>query len=305
MTRVGDRWYLSGTTSPDGFEAWSSTDLRTWRYEGFIWRPTPGSWNDTGSFWAPDIHLDDDGSFLLYYTAGQRIGVARGPSPAGPFTDLLDHPLLGGGYGGIGDGEYVRTGIPLLDELVNTDEQAIDAFALDTSDGRRFLYFSGSPTPGPSTIEVVELIDDVTPVGPPTVVLDIDVVSWEGVVREGPWVEEIDGRFHLTYSGSPFWSTCYSVGEAVADTPLGPFVRVGPGPFLHDDPAIGFYGPGHHSFTTAPDGTPVIFFHTLRPTGDRQTRLALVVRDAAGNLRLVDPPGRVGVGRSSCWPFPL
>lgn len=301
------RWYLYGTTSTEGFEAWSSADLATWRYEGLVWRPRPGAWNDVASFWAPGLHRDDDGSYLMYYTAGQRIGVARGPSPVGPFIDLIDQPLVGGGFGGVGDGNYIETGNFDTDTFLNLDEHAIDAFVLDASDGARYLYFSTSIPFGPANIAVHRLVDDaVLAPGPPTRVLPEQVFGWEGVVREAPWVEERNGRFHLTYSGSPFFTTCYAVGEAVADNPMGPFVRTAAGPLLHDDPAIGFRGPGHHAIAPAPDGgDDLIFFHTLRSTGERQTRWAPVTRNPNGNLQLVDPPGRVGAGRSSCWPFPL
>lgn len=304
VVRDGRRWILSGTTGR-GFEGWSSTDLSTWRYEGFIWRPRPGSWNDVGGFWAPDLHQNQDGTWILTYTAGQRIGIATGPTPLGPFREVVDHPLLGGGYGGVGDGIVVRTGDSTLDLVLNSDDAAIDSFLLDTTGGRRILYFSGSPVIGPTTIEAVELGPDLMPIGSPVVVLDAQVVSWEGIVREAPWVDEIDGRFHLTYSGSPFNTTCYAVGEAVSDNPLGPFVRSAAGPFLHDDQGIGLRGPGHHSITTGPDGDRLIFFHTLRNSGDRQTRWAPITRAADGTTQLVDPPGRVGRGRSSCWPFPL
>lgn len=312
VLRVGDRWYLYGTTSGDGFEAWSSEDLASWRYEGFVWRPTPGSWNaekDTlGGFWAPNVVADPDGGFLLYYSAALRVGVARSESPAGPFVDLLDHPIVGGGYGGVGDG-VIWPIDGLLGDVVNQDDYAIDAFALNTSSGERYLYFSYRPSPGFSVIGVVQLSDAATVVpGSLRRVLDASLLSWEGINREAPWVEERDGRFWLTYSGSLYFTTCYAVGEAVADSPLGPFRRVADGPFLADDPAIGFYGPGHHSFTTGPDGNQLIFFHTRNePVGQvpRPARWAAVEHDPAGLTRLVDPPGLTGSGRSSCWPFPL
>lgn len=312
VLRVGDRWYLYGTTSSVGYEAWSSNDLVTWDYEGMVWEPTAGSWNDrrdapgTG-YWAPNVVADGDG-FLLYYTAHERIGVARADSPTGPFVDLLDHPLLGDGYGGVGDG--VPWPFPDLFSVFNGDDVAIDAFHLRTSSGERYLYFSARSPELAAVIDVVRLDGDASVVpGSRRTVLGAEVLSWEGVVREAPWVQERGGRYWLTYSGSPYLTTCYAVGEAVSDSPTGPFVRVAPGPFLHDDPSIGFWGPGHHSFTTGPDGEQLIFFHTRQePTiGEvpRQTRWAEVTHDADGRTRLVDPPGVVGRGRSSCWPFPL
>ncbi len=310
VLRVGDRWYLYGTTSPVGYEAWSSGDLLTWDYEGLVWEPTPGSWNErrpgTG-YWAPNV-VADGGGFLLYYTARERIGVARADSPTGPFVDLLDHPLLGDGFGGVGDGLLWPGDDPL--GVVNGDDLAIDAFHLRTASGERYLYFSARGPELAAVMDVVRLDGDASVVpGSRRTVLGTDLFSWEGVTREAAWVEERDGRFWLTYSGSTFLVTCYAVGEAVSDSPTGPFRRVSAGPFLHDDPSIGFYGPGHHSFTTGPDGEQLIFFHTRQEgtVGDvpRQTRWAEVTQDANGRTQMVDPPGRVGSGRSSCWPFPL
>ncbi len=307
VLRVGDRWYLYGTSGiSEGMEAWSTDDLADWRYEGVVWTPEPGAWNDGAGVWAPHVIRDDDGSFLAYYTAYERIGVARAAAPTGPFVDLIDHPLVGGGFGGVGDGNIVRTGIEWLDVALNADDFAIDAFALDASDGSRYLYLSTRPAPGLQAISVVRLLDDdIVEPGPPTEVLGVNLISWESVVREGPWVVERNGRFHLTYSGSPFYVTCYAVGQAVADSPLGPFTRSQTGPFLHDDPAIGISGPGHHSLTTGPSGEDLIFFHTRRPDGVRQTRWARAAYDSDGNLSVLDAPGQTTAGRSSCWPFPL
>ncbi len=144
ILKVGDSWYLYATTSTeDGFEAWSSDDLFSWTYEGFVWTPTPGSWNDHGAYWAPDLYQSANGIYL-YYTAGNKIGVARADTPLGPFVEVLDHPLIGNGYGGVGDGQFWGTPtdpIPLLD----SDEHAIDAFLFEASDGSLTLYFSAVP----------------------------------------------------------------------------------------------------------------------------------------------------------------
>lgn len=310
VLQEGGRWYLYPTSAPGaGFEAWSSTDLRSWDYAGFVWRPSPGSWNDRGGYWAPFVEQDDDGSYLMYYTASQRIGVARASSPLGPFHDLIDHPLLGGGHGGVGDGQRVELGLPMLDHLLNLDDLAIDAHVL-RADGSRTLYFSYAPSSGPTTIGAIPLVDDAElGADRPTEVLSIELASWEGVVREAPVVERTqDGNYALTYSGSPYNNTCYAVGLALSASPLGPFRRAGDGPFLSDDPAIGLYGPGHHAFTTAADGSKVIVFHTqttLDRDQGRQIRWARVEEQPDGSLSLVDEPGQVGSGRSSCWPFPL
>ncbi len=186
ILKVGDTWYLYATTNTEaGFEAWSSDDLITWDYEGFVWTPTPGSWNDNGAYWAPDLYASPNGVFL-YYTAGNKIGVARAESPLGPFVEVFDHPLVGSGYGGVGDGHYWGSAdapVPLLD----SDENAIDAFLFEASDGSLTLYFSMYPVLGIAVLAAVPMIDEITPApGPATVVLEANVFSWELFIREAP-----------------------------------------------------------------------------------------------------------------------
>ena len=303
VIKVGDTWFLYGTSSGAGLEVWSSTDLASWAYGGLVWQPTPASWNDNGSFWAPDVVETPDG-YYLYYTASGRIGVARSASPLGPFVDLLDHPLVGGGYGGVGDGVYVGTPSS-PDPLLDLDEHAIDAFLLRASDGSLTLYFSNSePVP---VISALRMADYSTPLdAAPTVLVEAQVNGWEGVVREGPWVVEHGGMFHLMYSGNMANTTCYGVGDALGPTPLGPFTRRADNPILHDDPAVGFYGPGHHSIVEGATGDLLMFFHTKNEYAvgwPRRVRYAPVSFDQAGQLRFdVAPPGDSSPGHSSCAP---
>lgn len=242
--------------------------------------------------------------FYLYYTASQRIGVAYTDSPLGPFVELLDHPLVGGGYGGVGDGVYVGTP-SAPDPLADSDEYAIDAFLLRASDGSLTLYFSN--------FELVPVVSALRMAGystpletTPTVLLEPQVNGWEWVIREAPWVVEHDGVFHLMYSGNAANTTCYGVGDATGPTPLGPFTRRPDNPILHDDPAVGFYGPGHHSLVEGPSGDLLMFFHTKNDYSvgwPRRVRYAPVSFDSTGQLRFdVAPPGDSAPGHSTCIP---
>ena len=107
--KVGDRWYLYATTSTLGIEGWTSTDLVQWDRLGYVWQPTAGTWTEQADAWAPSVH-PGDGGYYLYYTCDRRIGVAFADTPEGPFTDVFDHPLVGSGHGGVGDGVYVGGG---------------------------------------------------------------------------------------------------------------------------------------------------------------------------------------------------
>ena len=61
-------------------------------------------------------------------------------------------------------------------------------------------------------------------IGEPTVVLANDL-DWEGHLIEGPWVTRQKGRYWLFYAGNDFATPAYGIGVAVADHPLGPYVK--------------------------------------------------------------------------------
>ncbi|MEZ5380973.1 MAG: glycoside hydrolase family 43 protein [Microthrixaceae bacterium] len=289
VIKVGSTWYLYPTHDVGrGFEVWTSDDLKSWTNRGFVWTPTPGSWNDEGKFWAPEI-IEINGEYWMYYTANERIGVAKASSPLGPFVDALDHPLMGAGYGGVGDGNY--TDPPGL--LANNEEKAIDAFVLETSSGELFFYATNyNPI---AEIVVMPMDDPVTLRGKPTTALGVDTSGWEVFVREAPVVFERNGIVHLMYSGQGAESPCYSVGDATSTSPLGPFTRRVDNPILRQSPDDGFFGPGHHGVVEGANGDLLAFFHTKLSdefSYDRRIRYAPMLFDSAGDVTFDPaPPG--------------
>lgn len=233
-------WYLYPTNSGVSVECWSSTDLETWTYEGVVWGPAPpGSWNDN-TVWAPDVFAYE-GSYYLYYTAADMIGVAVADNPLGPFVDVYDHPLIGGGYGGV-------------------MTKSIDAHMFRDTDGSLYLYATGYlPV---SLLRVFPMDDPVTVGGLWQIVLSPKLLSWEFVCEEGPWMILHEGVYYLMYSGNLANWPSYGVGYATADNPLGPFTKYERNPILWFDTDYDFYGPGHHSLTVGPGGDLWMFYHT-------------------------------------------
>jgi len=100
-------WWLSVTSNeaPDAFPILKSEDLKDWRLEGFVFpRGRAPAWALTGEdqadFWAPEMHRVGE-EWWLCFAARRRdrelaIGLAKAPSPAGPFTPEPE-PLLEGG----------------------------------------------------------------------------------------------------------------------------------------------------------------------------------------------------------------
>ena len=285
VIKVGNKWYLYGTGySSEGLAAWSTEDLKNWKLEGLVWKPTPGTWN-TGDLWAPDVLQGDDGLFYMYYSAAKKVGVAVSSSPTGPFTEVYDHPFIGGGYGGVGDGIYLFPDVEDLD----FDEYAIDAHVYKASDGTLTMYVSVL-TPF-STIVAIPMSDYVTLVDQnPKIVLQPDVISWENVNREAPFVWEHEGVFHLMYSGALWFTNDYAVGVATGPTPLGPFMRRADNPILRKSAEFNLAGCGHHSVVEGKYGDLLIFFHSRnwgdRPDAARWTRYMQMSFDGNGQIRV-------------------
>jgi arabinan endo-1,5-alpha-L-arabinosidase len=98
-------------------------------------------------------------------------------------------------------------------------------------------------------------------VGEPTLVLTNDA-GWEGHLIEGPFCTFQNGRYWLFYAGNDFASPAYGIGVAVADHPLGPYVK-------QADPLLKstreWTAPGHASVAAGLDGQPQLFFHAFHP----------------------------------------
>ncbi|MBW3617711.1 MAG: family 43 glycosylhydrolase [Proteobacteria bacterium] len=85
---------------------------------------------------------------------------------------------------------------------------------------------------------------------------------WEAHLIEGVWATEHDGRCYIFYAGNDFSTPHYGIGVAVADHPLGIYVK-------QPDPLLGstaeWVGPGHPSVAPGPDGRPRLFLHAYPP----------------------------------------
>jgi arabinan endo-1,5-alpha-L-arabinosidase len=86
--------------------------------------------------------------------------------------------------------------------------------------------------------------------------------DWEGHLIEGPFVTYQQGRYWLFYAGNDFSTPAYGIGVAVADHPLGPYVK-------QDEPLLRstqeWVAPGHASVAPGLDGQPQLFFHAFHP----------------------------------------
>jgi hypothetical protein len=119
-------------------------------------------------------------------------------------------------------------------------------------------------------------VDGKSLLGEPTVVLANDL-GWEAHLIEGPWVTRQQGRYWIFYAGNDFCTPAYGIGVAVADHPLGPYLKQ-PEPLLRS--RSDWSAPGHASVAPGLDGNPQLFFHAFFPGrgGYKEFRALLTAR---------------------------
>ncbi len=295
ITNIGDpyilkdrgRYYLYATSLPDGFYVWQSDDLTHWSAPSVCYRKQAHSFGSR-DFWAPEVYCFG-GRYFLYYTAqwkksedeDLRIGLAIADSPLGPFLDTGDEPLFDPGYG------------------------VLDAHVFVDDDGRKYLYYSRAGHnhfvngAQESDVYVAPLSDDgMRLTGEGVCIIKTDQ-EWERrdnmnqYWNEGPFVLKHEGKYHLMYSANFFAGRNYGVGGAVADHPMGPFVKYPDNPILKANDQVS--GPGHNSVVEGPDGGLLCVYHAhtdpSHPSGDRQLYID-PLRFENGRIRVLGPTVR-------------
>jgi arabinan endo-1,5-alpha-L-arabinosidase len=347
-------YYLVVTSNdaPDSFPILHSRDLVQWEPAGFVFPAgNKPRWAADGEgvsdYWAPELHCVQ-GEFRVYFCARMKhsgelaIGLARSPSPLGPFVPD-EQPLIAGGvidphllvdaqgmdylfwkqdtndrwpgllsdllcrHGELTaalfpDTERQRTASlcqalwpwvqtlhpmerflalqPLIEAAVSdfstfrnrltglaqqlAEHKTLESIGRDVLDAMRTPIFGQQLAP-----------DGVTFVGERAVVLMNDR-PWEAHLVEGIWVAREGPKFYLFYAGNDFSTADYGIGVAVADAPLGPYVKID-APLLRS--TAQWSGPGHPSVADGLDGRPQLFLHGFFPghTGYKAFRALLTI----------------------------
>ncbi|MFP5022197.1 family 43 glycosylhydrolase [Pseudonocardia phyllosphaerae] len=277
ITVVGNTYYVYPTTDGEGardasFTAWSSTDLVHWRKHGPVLSLGKGkdvTWASRNA-WAPAMAAAN-GKFYLYYAADEKIGVAVGDSPVGPFRDI-GKPLVTANPGGVG--------VP------------IDPAVVRAPDGTRWLYWGNQQA-------------NAVPLNKDMVSFDrskIRVLKGLKNFSEGLDVVLRKGTYHVTYSIGDFRDPDYKVGYATAPTPTGPFTYHGV--LLSQDPKQKIRGTGHGSMLQVP-GTDEWYYAYHRwtvPNGNAYHREVTIDRARIGKKGLF---GRIAPTLSGPSPRPV
>ncbi len=204
------------------FDAFSSPDLIHWTKHSTILDTARVKWAKR-AMWAPSI-IEKGGKYYLFFGANDiqsdkekgGIGVAVANHPAGPFTDYL--------------------GKPLVDKFHN-GAQPIDQFVY--KDGNNYYLIYG----GWRHCNIAKLKDDFTGFVPFEDGSTFKEITPENYV-EGPFMFKKNGKYYFMWSEGGWTGPNYSVAYAIADSPFGPFKRVGK--ILQQDPKVAT-GAGHHS----------------------------------------------------------
>lgn len=205
------------------FDAFSSTDLLQWTTHKHILDTAAIKWAKR-AMWAPAI-VQKDKKYFLFFSANDiqnnteygGIGVAVADKPAGPFKDHLGKPLIDKFYNGA---------------------QPIDQFVFKDKDGQYYIIYGGW-----QHCNIAKLKKDFTGIEPFSDSVIFKEITPKGYV-EGPFMFMRNNKYYFMWSEGGWTGPDYSVAYAIANTPFGPFERVGR--ILQQDAAIAT-GAGHHS----------------------------------------------------------
>ncbi|MBR5962820.1 MAG: glycoside hydrolase family 43 protein [Bacteroidaceae bacterium] len=310
-------YYMYGTSLADGFEAYTSPDLRKWEPCGQVYRGgTDDDWN-VDCFWAPEVY-ERNAKYYLFFSANSKdnptnegenfqIGVAVADSPKGPFVNLMNRPVFKAPY-------------PVIDANV----------LFDNDSGRTYLYFSRCCYKHAVESEIadsmkragtfseieeswvygVEMKPDFSGIiGEPTLLLappstlDDTQAEWEsrsvtaGEVNrrwtEGSFIFKHDNTYYIMYSANSYQGAYYAVGYATSDNPLGPFKKSDYNPVLQENVSKGgsVMGTGHNMMFRTADGKMMTSYHG-RLTSNPQERVVFIDPmeiDAEGHLIIHGP----------------
>jgi beta-xylosidase len=204
-------------------DAFSSKDLTHWKKHPRIIDTSAVKWAKK-AMWAPSI-IKNKNRYFLFFGANDiqndneigGIGVAVSSKPEGPYKDYLGKPLVDKFYNGA---------------------QPIDQFVFRDKDGQCYLIYGGW-----KHCNIAKLKSDFTGFVPFKDKTTFKEITPENYV-EGPFMFIRNNKYYFMWSEGGWTGPDYCVAYAIADSPLGPFKRIGK--ILEQDLKIA-RGAGHHS----------------------------------------------------------
>jgi len=222
-------------------DAFSSKDLVKWKRRKKVIDTTEVRWAKR-AMWAPSVIKKEDNYYLFFaandiqndeQVGGIGIGIAN--QPEGPYKDYLGQPLLDKFYNGA---------------------QPIDQFVFHDVDGQYYMIYGGW-----GHCNIVQLKDDFTGFVTYKDGSTFKEITPQGYV-EGPFMFIRNGKYYFMWSEGGWGGPNYQVAYAIADSPFGPFERLGV--ILKQDTAVAT-GVGHHSLIKIPEEDEWYIIYHRRP----------------------------------------
>jgi beta-xylosidase len=225
-------------------DAFSSPDLVNWTKHERIIDTSAVKWAKR-AMWAPAV-VEKKGKYYLFFGANDiqndneagGIGVAVAGKPEGPYKDLIGKPLV----------DKIRNGA-----------QPIDQYVFQDKDGKYYLIYGGW-----WHCNIARLSDDFRTLIPFEDGSTFKEITPQNYV-EGPIMFIRNGKYYFMWSEGGWTGPNYSVAYAVADSPFGPFERVGK--ILQQDAKVAT-GAGHHSVIQVPGKDEWYIIYHRRPLGE-------------------------------------
>ena len=233
------------------FDAFSSTNLVSWQKHSRILDTASIKWAYM-AMWAPAI-IEKDKKYYLFFSANDiqskarngikddtmgGIGIAVANKPEGPYKDYLGKPLINQFYNGA---------------------QPIDQFVFQDKDGQYYIIYGGW-----GHCNIGKLNNDFTGIIPFDDGTKFKEITPKGYV-EGPFMFLRNNKYYFMWSEGGWTGPDYSVAYAIADSPFGPFERVGK--ILQQDTTVAT-GAGHHSIMHNKEKDKWYIVYHRRPNGE-------------------------------------
>ncbi|MGV3765922.1 MAG: glycoside hydrolase family 43 protein [Chitinophagaceae bacterium] len=222
------------------FDAFSSDDLTNWTKHPAILDTADVKWAKK-AMWAPAM-VKKGKKYYFFFSANDvhpgevgGIGIAVGKSPKGPFKDYL--------------------GKPLINEVVN-GAQPIDQYVFKDKDGTYYIIYGGW-----GHCNIARLTSDFKGFIPWPDGSTFREITPKGYV-EGPIMFIRNGKYYFMWSEGGWTGPDYRVAYGIADSPFGPFRRIGT--VLQQDAAVA-KGAGHHSVINVPGTNKWYIVYHRRP----------------------------------------
>lgn len=251
----------SGYIGTNGIEAWRSKNLTDWQRVGPVFIPdNEEDWCYKG-FWAPKIIYNNETQlYYLFYSAPMGTtsdgtyrydSYATSPYPYGPFvnSDYKEEPMLmfENHYDEITNSEWKS----IYSQYTSKDGKpgymkVIGPSPFYDDDGQTYFFFvadldtSGTVSPKQSSAWCIRLnlegskyvpdyssLTRITRYGYADAEGNNTITEY-GNTNEGPVCFKYDGKYYLTFLTSTYYQANYQTRLAVADSPMGPYIKIDP-----------------------------------------------------------------------------